>query len=376
MSAQTRQRGLSYCANCLMPATRPRVTFDERHWCNACVWAEEKRRTIDWASRQRQLAGFCEKYRSTSGNFDCIVPVSGGKDSSYVAYKMKHELGMHPLCVNVVPPLEFDVGRKNLENFIASGYDCVRIAPNPVVTRHVSRRALAEYGQPLMSWMINVQVGVLKMAMNFGIRLVMYGEEGETEYGGSSKLKNSPGYDIEDSIRLYLSGVDPDQFRGNFTDKELYWWLFPSADAFRESNLVLAHWSYFEDWDPYRHYQVAKEKCGLQEQEQASVGTYNNFAQTDSCLYDLHTYLMYLKFGFGRCTQDVGIDIRRGALSRTQALPLVRNFDGHYPEEYVPRYLEFFDMTPEEFDGVLDRWANKDLFRKVDGRWLRDFEIG
>jgi N-acetyl sugar amidotransferase len=375
MTTNTPRQKLRYCTNCLMPSTRPRVTFDERGWCNACAWAEEKRRAIDWPARRKQLIEFRDKYRSQSGNFDCIVPVSGGKDSSYVAYMMKHELGMHPLCVNIIPPLEFDVGRKNVENFIAAGYDCVRIAPNPLVTRHISRRTLIDYGQPLMSWIINVQVAVFKMAINFGISLVMFGEEGETEYGGSSKLKNSPVYDIEDSIRLYLSGVDPKQFQREFTDAELYWWLYPGVDEFRRANLAVAHWSYFEDWDPYQHYLVAKEKCGLQEKEQASVGTYNNFAQTDTCLYDLHTYLMYLKFGFGRCTQDVGIDIRRGALSRAQALPLVRNFDGHYPEEHIGDYLEFFGMTPRELDDVFDKWANKDLFRKVEGRWVRDFEI-
>lgn len=367
---------LRYCTNCLMPSTRPRISFDSRGWCNACIWAEEKGRGIDWSARQAQLASFCDKYRAKDGRFDCIVPVSGGKDSSYVAYMMKNDLGMHPLCVNIIPPLELDVGRENVENFIESGFDCVRIAPNPVVTRAISRRTLIEYGQPLMSWIINVQVSVFKMAIQFGIPLVMFGEEGETEYGGSSKLKNSPVYDIDDSIRLYLSGVDPRQFRDQFSEKELYWWLYPTEQEFRSANLAIAHWSFFENWDPYKHYLVAKEKCGLKEKEVASVGTYNNFAQTDTCLYDLHTYLMYLKFGFGRCTQDVGIDIRRGALSRGQAIQLVKSFDGHYPEEYIDAYLEFFAMDRSELEAVFDKWANKDLFEKKEGRWMPTFIIG
>jgi len=366
---------LKYCTNCLMPSTRPRISFDARGWCNACAWAEEKRRVIDWKARKSQLAGFCDKYRSRGGKFDCIVPVSGGKDSSYVAYMMKHELGMHPLCVNIIPPLEYDVGRQNVDNFVAAGYDCIRIAPDLKITKRISRRSLIDYGQPLMSWIINVQVGVFKIAINFGVPLVMFGEEGETEYGGSAKLKHSPVYDIEDSIKLYLSGVDPKRFRDEFSEKQLYWWLYPSEDEFRRADLAIAHWSYFEDWDPYQHYLIAKEKCGLQEKEQASIGTYNNFAQTDTSLYDLHTYLMYLKFGFGRCTQDVGIDIRRGALSRAQALPLVRNFDGHYPEEHIEDYLRFFDMTRDEMEAVFDKWANKDLFRKADGRWQPTFEV-
>jgi N-acetyl sugar amidotransferase len=367
---------IRYCTNCLMPSTRPRVTFDERGWCNACAWTEEKKARIDWSVRKAQLADFCQRYRSTTGNFDCIVPVSGGKDSSYVAYQMKHELGMNPLCVNIIPPLEFDVGRQNLERFVKSGYDCIRIEPNPLITKSISRASLIDYGQPLMSWIINVQVAVFKVAIRFGVPLVMFGEDGETEYGGSSKLKNSPVYEIEDSIKLYLSGVDPSRFLKQFSERELYWWLYPNESDFRAAGLSIAHWSYFENWDPYEHYLVAKEKCGLQEREAASVGTYNNFAQTDTCLYDLHTYLMYLKFGFGRCTQDVGIDIRRGAMSRAQGIHLVRNFDGHYPEEFFDAYLDFFDMTHDELEGVFDKWANKDLFEKRDGRWLPTFQIG
>lgn len=363
---------LRYCTNCLMPETRPRINFDESGRCNACQWAEEKKK-IDWAERKKQLLKYCDKYRSRDGNFDCIVPVSGGKDSSYVAYMMKHEMGMHPLCVNIIPPLEFDVGRKNIENFINAGYDCIRIAPNPKITQSISRRALIDYGQPLMSWIISVQVAVFKTAINLKIPFVMFGEEGETEYGGSAKLKNSAVYDIEDSIKLYLSGVDPTQFMDTFSEKELYWWLYPSEEQFRAADLAVAHWSYFENWDPYQHYLVAKEKCGLAERKMASVGTYNNFAQTDTCLYDLHTYLMYLKFGFGRCTQDVGIDIRRGAMSRKQGLELAKNFDGHYPEEYIEQYLQFFQMTREELESVFDKWANKDLFEKISGRWTPVF---
>lgn len=368
-------RAVRYCTNCLMPATRPRITFDERGRCNACVWAEEKKSAVDWGRRRQELLEYCARYRSADGRPDCIVPVSGGKDSSYVAYMMKHELGMHPLCVNVAPPLEFEVGRKNLENFIQAGYDVLRVFPNQVITRRISRRALIEFGQPLLSWIINVQVAVFKVAINFGIPLVMFGEDGEVEYGGSSKLKNTAVYDIEDSIKLYLSGIRPELYRDEFSEKELYWWLYPGESDFRKAGLAIAHWSYFENWDPYQHYLVSKEKVGLKETPIASVSTYNNFAQTDTCLYDLHTYLMYLKFGFGRCTQDVGIDIRRGAMSRKQGLQLVKMFDGAYPEIYEEQYLDYFSMTREEFREVLGRHTNRELLHEVDGAWVLRHEV-
>ena len=139
-----------------------------------------------------------------------------------------------------------------------------------------------------MSWIINVQVAIFKTAINFGVPFVMFGEDGEVEYGGSSKLKNSAVYAIEDSIRFYLSGVNPNQFKGEFTNQQLYWWLYPTQEEFREAGLAIAHFSYFENWDPYHHYLVAKEKAGMREKPAASGSTYNNFAQTDTSLYDLH----------------------------------------------------------------------------------------
>lgn len=367
---------LQRCAKCLMPATRPRITFNVDGVCNACTWAEEKKK-IDWSARAALLKEICDKYRSKDGNFDCIVPVSGGKDSSYVAYMMKHELKMHPLCVHIAPPTPMPIGDENLQRFIHSGYDCITIHADPIVSRTIARKTLVEYGQPLMAWMTNVQVAIFKTAINFKIPLIMFGEEGETEYGGTNKLKGTPYYDFEDSLKIYLSGIDPKKYVDlGFSEKELYFWLYPTLEEAKKANLAITHFSFFENWDPYHHYLVAKEKCGLKERSDASVGTYTNFAQTDTFLYDLHSYLMFLKFGFGRCTADVGIDIRRGALEREQGKHLVKKFDGHYPpEEYIKIYCDYFQMSREELDAVFDKFANKTYLEKVNGAWKLKGEI-
>lgn len=358
-----------------MPETRPRIGYNDDGVCNACVWSEEKQEVIDWSVRCAELEALCDKHRKrNTKNFDVICPVSGGKDSSYVAYMLKHKMGMHPLCITLKPPLSLPLGVQNLETFIEHGYDHVHITPNYDVGREIAKTSFIERGQPLMAWIMSVQTAIFKCAVIYDIPFVMFGEEGESEYGGSSKLKHSACYDLEDSIKIYLSGNDPRRFLDRFNEKDLFWWMYPSEESFRGLNPEIAHWSYFENWDSYEHYLVAKDKCGLQEEEIRCLGTYNNFAQTDTSLYDLHCYLMYLKFGFGRCTQDVGIDIRRGALTRKQALALVRRYDGEHPEQYVQAYLEYFRMTQEEFDEVLDRWANKELFVKENGRWTPMFE--
>ena len=137
----------------------------------------------------------------------------------------------------------------------------------------------------------------------------------------------------------------------------------------------LTHWSYFENWDPYRNYLVAKENCGLKESEDTNSGTFTNFSQNDQALYALHTYLMYLKFGFGRANQDASIEIRRGAMTRDQAVNLVNHYDGHYPESFLPQYLDYFQMDKDEFDSVLDSYANKHLFEKINGKWHPKFKV-
>jgi N-acetyl sugar amidotransferase len=364
------------CKNCLMPSSRPRIRFNEEGICNACQWTEEKKDSIDWESRWKELEELCAIYKKRNHNkLDCILPVSGGKDSSYVSYQMRDRMGMNCLAVTLQPPLAFEVGNKNLENYINTGFNHLRVTPDPIVGAMMAKRTLIEQGQPLMAWIMSVQTVIFKCAVLFDIPFVMYGEEGETEYGGTAKLKHSACYSLEDSIKIYLSGNDPKKFLGEFTEKQLYWWMYPTEDEFKKLNPSIAHWSYFENWDPYRNYLVAKEKFGLEEQPMRCVGTYNNFAQTDTMLFDLHVYLMFLKFGFGRCTADTGIDIRRGALTRKQAIALVNKYDGEYPEAYIPHYLDYFKMTREELDAVFDKWANKNLLKKVDGIWRKNFEV-
>jgi hypothetical protein len=151
--------------------------------------------------------------------------------------------------------------------------------------------------------------------------------------------------------------------------------LLNSNEKVNKSNIQLTHWSYFENWDPYRNYLIAKEYCGLREAEDSNSGTFTNFSQNDQALYALHTYLMYLKFGFGRANQDACIEVRRGAMGREQAVNLVRLYDGHYPEEFVGLYLDYYQMTQPEFDEVIDRYANKKLFEKLDGRWKPRFLV-
>jgi len=367
------------CKNCLNMSTRPRISFDDRGWCNACQWMEEKR-DMDWSSRQGELDSLLDKYRSNNGGFDCIVPVSGGKDGSYVAHTLKTKYNMNPLTITVRPALALEIGDQNLYNFIHSGFNHIHISCNPIVLDRLNKYGFIEKGFPYYGWLIAIMTAVIKTAANFKIPLIFYGEDGETEYGGSTESKNKALYDIEYMKRVYLEGghekvFDRIKADGDISESDLSFFKFPTEEEISEVGLSFTHWSYFEAWDSYRNYVVAKEHCGLVEKDEGNHDTFTNFSQNDQALYALHAYLMYLKFGFGRATQDAGIEIRRGSMTRDQGLNLVRMYDNAYPHELIADYLEYYQMTKEAFDAVFDKYANTDLFEKVDGIWEPKFIV-
>jgi N-acetyl sugar amidotransferase len=373
-------KSVIWCKNCLNMSTRPRITFDSRGWCNACQWMEEKK-IIDWEPRQKELEELLAKHKSVNGNFDCIVPVSGGKDGSYVAYMLKHKYGMNPLAITVRPALSLEIGDQNLHNFIYSGYNHIHLTPNPVVLDRLNKYGFIEKGFPYYGWLIAIMTAVIKTANNFKIPLLFYGEDGEIEYGGSTESKGSPLYDINYMKRVYLEGGHEKVFDrikqdGDISEADLSFFKFPTDEEISEVGLSFTHWSYFEPWDSYRNYVTAKEHCGLIEKDEGNLDTFTNFSQNDQALYALHAYLMYLKFGFGRATQDAGIEIRRGSMTREQGLNLVKMYDNAYPHDLIDTFLNYYKMTKEEFDAVLDTYANKDLFEKIDGIWQPRFVVG
>ena len=365
-----------WCNNCLNMSTRPRITFDHRGWCNACQWMEEKKE-MDWSARKKELQDLLDKHRSTDGNYDCLVPASGGKDGSYLAYQLKHKYKMNPLAVTSRPPLSLELGDKNLEAFIGSGYEHIHVSANLDAMRKLNKLGFIEKGFPYYGWLITIKTVPLIVANKFNIPLIFWGEEGEVEYGGSTELKNKGIFDIEFIKKVYFeSGYEKVLKQMKFDKSELYWFKMPTQESVDSKNIQMAKWSYFEPWDSYRNYLIAKEYCGLKESGNSNSGTFTNFAQNDQALYSLHAYMMYLKFGFGRATQDAGIEIRRGSMTRDQAINLVQIYENAYPNEFINTYLDYYGMTKEEFDSVLDRHVNKNLFEKIEGIWCPKFKIG
>ena len=362
-----------WCKKCVVMSTRPRVTFNAQGVCSACQWAEEKK-ILNWKERQTKLDKLLSEQKSNP-YFQCINAVSGGKDGSYVSYNLKHKKKVNSLAVTVRPPLEQETGKRNIINFVRSGYEHIHVTPDAEAMRKLNKIGFTEFGHSYYGWLIAIHTAVVRVAMAFNIPLIFYSEDGDVEYGGDAKHKNEGIYGIDYQISNFIEG---DYFKAlkmsDLNKEQLYWFTYPSKEEILKKNLKITHWSFYENWNPYRNYEIAKKYCNLEENETLNTGTYTNFGQTDQKFYLLHVYLMYLKFGFGRTNMDAGIDVRRGAMSREQAVQLVKMYDAQPPEEFYDDFCEYYKMKKVDFLETIDKWANKDLFEKKN-RWEPKFEI-
>ena len=342
---------IEFCSMCYTPSTRPRITFHEHNGkriCNACLWSIQKKE-INWEKRKRQFGLICDRYRGNGKDPDVIVPWSGGKDSIYVAYKML-EFGMTPLLITVIPHLETPLGEWNRKN-LCKDFQKMEINLKEDKYRDLAKKYFIEDGRPKHPWECAISATILKQAVELGIPLIIYGEEGEQEYGGSQREKDRWNKPVD---LKYLS--------------KFYWqdgkcdWKIPSYEQFRD--LFFTQWSRFENGQPYKHADFAILK-GMRTEPVRNIGTFTGTAQLSDYLQDLHAYMMFVKFGFGRCTSDVAIAIRDGWTDEIEGLEWIEAYDGEAPNKYLDKYLEYFGMTYQEFSDTIAKFADKSILNQV-----------
>jgi N-acetyl sugar amidotransferase len=360
-----------YCRSCVVSNQRPRITFDDRGVCSACHYAERKRRDIDWDARERDLRSLLDRHRSVDGSYDVVVPASGGKDSSFIAHQMKHEYGMHPLTVTWAPNVWTDIGLRNWRVFVDSGFDNVLGMPSGETNRRFVRLAFEQMGDPFLPFIYAVKAFPIRMAVKYGIRLVMYAEDGEVEYGGETKNADRGTINVgEDMVRQYFSGFDPASWtRFGLTMSELQPYLMPSVDDILAAGIDYRYFGFYKMWVPQENYYYAAEHCGFQANPERSEGTYSKYASLDDKLDGFHYWLGFLKFGIGRTTSDAAHEIRDGHLTREEGVALVRRFDGEFPAKHFQTFLEYVDMDESEFWKAADAFRPSHLWERVGDEW-------
>lgn len=358
---------IRYCTRCVMPETKPDILFDESGTCSACRHFA-LRVEVDWNARKAELDSVLDRYRSKDGNnYDCVVPVSGGKDSTYQVVRML-ELGVRPLCVTATTDKLSEIGRRNITNLQSIGVDHVEVTMNPQVRRRINRLALEQVGD--ISWPEHVAIFTvpIRIAVQMRIPLVVWGENSQNEYGGPAAAAEGSALTrrwLEEFGGLLGLRVSDLVGQRGITSQDLLQYLYPSDDDLASVGVTGLFLGYYIPWDGWGN-AVVSQAHGFESWPTFVEGSLANYENLDNVQTGIHDYFKFLKFGFGRATDLACMHVRRGRLSRADALSLVRMHDGRFPWTYlgVPlqETLAEIGMTVEEFVSVCDRFTNKRLF--------------
>jgi N-acetyl sugar amidotransferase len=358
-----------YCSECLYPDTKPDLIFNEGV-CNACI-NFKNRVHIDWDKRKEEFINIFNKYKSNdNSNWDCIIPVSGGKDSTYQVYKIL-KLGYNPLCVVSSTCHLSDIGRYNLENLKKLGVDMIEFTANKNIRKKLNVIGLETVGD--ISWPEHISIFTVPVifAVKFNIKLIIWGENSQNEYGGPASsidnnildrnwLENFGGLiGLRESDIAILSD-------NKIKENELIPYKYPSDEEIKRVGVSGLFLGYYFYWNGIGNALISQ-SLGLKTFENIIEGSACNYENLDNYQTGIHDYFKYLKFGFGRTTDIVNNQIRRKIITREDGLEIVKNHDGKFPSHYLGKplneILDYIGITEEDFVKICDSFTNKQIFK-------------
>jgi len=384
-------RHVKFCKKCVMSNQRPASTQEHKHTikskkvtlnfdgegiCDACRNAEIKDQ-IDWNNREQQLIQLCNKYRSSDGSYDCLVPGSGGKDSAYQSHILKYKYGMHPLTVTWPPILYTDYGFQNFKNWLnVGGFDNISFNQNGRVMRLLTKLSIENLFHPFQTFILGQKNLGPKIASKFGINLIFYGEN-EAEYGNPiadnlTSLRDKSYFTYKHLNEIYLGGVSVKELIDSYklTLNDLQAFLPATTEEIEKSNIEVHYLGYYLKWLPQEAYYYAVENTGFKPRPFRTQGTYSKYNSIDDKIDDLHYYTTFIKFGIGRATYDASQEIRNNHLTREEGLSLVKKFDGDFPDKYFNEIMNYLDINPDYFKFELtDRFRSPHLWNKTANGW-------
>jgi N-acetyl sugar amidotransferase len=369
---------MRYCTKCLLPDTKPDLRLDDEGVCAACRHYE-RRVEVDWEQRRREFDEVVARYRRTDGsNWDCVIPVSGGKDSHYQVIRCL-EMGLKPLCVTATTCDLSAIGRQNIENIKRLGVDYLELTTSPRVRAKLNRIGLTMVGD--ISWPEHVAIFTIpvRVACQFKVPLIIWGENSQDEYGGPAAASQD-----NHLTRKWLEefggllGLRVSDLIGleGLTAQDLVPFTYPTDEELAAAGVTGIFLGYYFPWDGYNNALLAQAH-GFRTLETTVEGSIVNYENLDNHQTGIHDYFKFLKFGFGRATDIASLHIRRGRLSRADGLKLVRRHDGRFPWTYLGKplveILGPLGMSVDEFTRVCDQFTNKRLFVvDAQGRLVKD----
>lgn len=366
---------MRYCKNCITPSTRPNIVLDQQNLCNACS-AHALKSIINWTEREQAFRKVVEHAKSRSTGYDCLVPVSGGKDSTWQVIKCL-EYGLNPLTVTWKTPARTEIGGKNLANLVGLGVDHIDYQISPTVEQKFMYKALVRHGSTAIPMHMALFSIPLKIATKFEIPLVVWGENSAFEYGGTEEERT--GFKLDERwLKKYgvtKGTIASDWIAEDLTEKELTPYFGPSDKELEQKDINAVFLGYYFKWDPEVSLTVARTQ-GFEVRGEGPKTGYYNYADIDDDFISIHHYLKWYKFGFTRLFDNLSIEIRNGRITREQAILIVRESGDQTPHEDIDKFCAFVGISRQHFFEVIEKFRNLDVWTRRDGEWIiEDFLI-
>ena len=369
-------KGINYCIRCCIPETQEGTSFDELGICIACRSSEDKMH-IDWSEKEKELRKICEDAKKKSGTgYDCILPISGGKDSFYQAHVLTKIYGMKPLAVTFSHNWYSETGFYNLQRCLqVFNLDHLQFTPARGLVNKLARKSLYAIGDSC--WHCHSGIGAfpLKVATNFKIPLLIWGESISETAGRGTYNSPSIKFDRDYFNKVSAKLTADEMIDEDITAKDIHPFQLPSYEEISNTGVWGIHLGDYIFWDDERQTEFIKDEYGWKETQME--GAYKGYKSAECIMSGLHDFTCYLKRGFGRATWQAAVDVRNGLLTRQEGFDLIRKHDQEKPEA-LKYYLQITGLSDEEFFKVMDNKqldALKDITLEVKNKTEPNLEI-
>lgn len=363
---------LQYCKNCILPNTRPNLYMNDQGICSGCNSTEEKA-VINWNERKKLFEKLINKIKSKSKRYDCVIPVSGGKDSTWQVIKAL-EYGLRPLCVTWKTPARNELGEVNIKNLIKLGVNHIDFSINPKVEKKFTLKSFESVGSPVVPMHMALHAIPLQVAIGFNIPLIIWGENSAFEYGGSNKTLK--GLSLTHAwLKKYgvTNGTTAEDWVDNdlsFSNLSPYYW--PTDEMQKTTGVKAVFLGHFFNWDPQKTYEIAK-KHGFKAGKKPKTGYYSFADIDDEFLITIHHWMKWYKFGFTRLWDNLSLEIRNKRITRQQAINIIKKVGDELPKKEISDFCKYVQITEKRFFEVAEKFRNKNIWKKnIKGKFVID----
>lgn len=378
-----------FCKKSLTSNQTPQSTQEFRHTINSKKktlfidkngisdpWKYSRiKKRINYKQREKKLLKLLEKHRG-KGEFDCVVPGSGGKDSCYAAHVLKYKYGMNPLLVTWSPNLYTDYGYRNFKNWVRSGpFTCISSKRNEKLLKTLTKLSIENLLHPFQPFISGQKAFPPKIAEKMKIPLVFYGEN-EAEWHNAiaenrSSLRDKSFHEYKNLSEIRLGGLKINEIIRdyNFKIKDFEPFLPLKAEKLEKFPLEVHYLGYYLKWIPQETYYYAVENCNFRPRPFRTDGTYNKYNSIDDKIDDIHYFTTFIKFGIGRTTYDVCQELRNDHLTIEEGKKLIKKYDGEFPKTYFSEIMKYYNIKENYFVKNLDKFRSPHLWKKIKKKW-------